>query len=173
MDGSTSAMRSAVVNADLPSHERTATMLLRLALVLLFLSFGAHKFTVYEAEGIAPFVTNSPFTSWLGMFGTLGASIVVGVAELVFGLLLAVGLWRPGSPLAIAGALGSILTYMMTLSFMLTTPGVLAPQGFPILSGNVGQFLIKDIVLLAVSVLLLTQSLAAWQRRDHTQSGWL
>lgn len=132
-------------------------------MVFIFFSFGLHKFTAYEAEGIAPFIINSPFTSWLNAFGTLGASMIVGTAEVVFGLLIAVGLWRPGSLLAIAGALGSILTYVMTLSFMMTTPDVFAPDGPPVLSGNIGQFLIKDVVLLATSVVLLARSLAARQ----------
>ena len=141
--------------------EKNAAQMLRLALVLLFLSFGLHKFSAYEAEGIAPMVVNSPFTSWLGMFGTQGASNVVGVSELLFGLLLAVGFWRPGSRFAIAGAIGSVITFLTTLSFMLTTPGVFSPQGAPILSGPIGQFLIKDIVLLAASILLLVQSLSS------------
>ena len=150
-------------NAAPTPFERTAGQLLRFGMVLLFLSFGAHKFTAYEAEGIAPFVSNSPFTSWLNILGTQGASIVVGTAELTFGLLLAVGFWRPESRLALAGAAGSIVTYLMTLSFMLTTPDVFAPSGPPVLSGAVGQFLIKDIVLLAASILLLARGLAQQQ----------
>ncbi|CAA9319475.1 MAG: hypothetical protein AVDCRST_MAG90-1552 [uncultured Microvirga sp.] len=145
------------------SFEATAGQFLRFAMVFLFLSFGAHKFTAYEANAIAPFVSNSPLTSWLNAFGRQGASVIVGVAELAFGLLLAVGLWRPASGFAIAGAVGSVITYLTTLSFMLTTPDVFSPDGPPILSGTVGQFLVKDVVLLAVSVLLLAQGLALRQ----------
>jgi len=39
--------------------------LLRWALVIVFLWFGAMKFTAYEANGIAPFITHSPIMSWL------------------------------------------------------------------------------------------------------------
>ncbi len=39
--------------------------LLRWALVVIFLWFGGMKFTGYEANGIAPFVVNSPIMSWL------------------------------------------------------------------------------------------------------------
>ncbi len=140
--------------------ERTAAMLLRLSLVLVFLVFGAQKFTLVEAEGIAPLVSNSPLSSWLNAFGTLGASRVVGSCELTFGALLAFGLWRPGSLPAIVGAAGSSVTYLATLSFLLTTPGVFAPGQAPILSGDVGLFLLKDIVLLAASLVLLAQGLA-------------
>ena len=144
------------------SLERNAGQLLRLALVVVFLVFGLQKFTLVEATSIAPLVSNNPLTSWLNVFGTQGASRVVGSFELTFGLLLAFGLWRPGSVLAIVGALGSCGTYLMTLSFLLTTPGVFAPNAAPILSGDVGLFLFKDIVLLAASVVLLAQS---WARR--------
>ena len=66
------------------SFEEAAGHMLRLAMVLVFLSFGAHKFTAYEAEGIAPLVSNSPLTSWLNALGTQGASVSL--------LLLAQGL---------------------------------------------------------------------------------
>ena len=157
-------------NAASTPFKRTAGQLLRRALALLLLSFGAHRFTAYEAEGTAPFVSDSPFTSWLNALGTQGVSIVVGVAESTFGLLLAAGSWRPEARLAVAGAIGSVTTYLTTLGCMLTTPGVHGPDGPPILSGAVGQFLIEDMVLLAASILLLAQGLARQQRSDHEHS---
>ena len=144
--------------------ERNAGQLLRLALVAIFLVFGAQKFTLIEATGIAPLVSSSPLTSWLNVFGTQGASWVVGSFELTFGLLLAFGLWQPGSTLAIVGAFGSCGTYLVTLSFLMTMPGVFAPNVAPILSGDVGLFLFNDIVLLAASIVLLAQS---WARRTR------
>ncbi len=140
--------------------ERSAIQVLRLSMVVIFLWFGAQKFTSYEAMGIAPLVSNSPLTSWLNVLGTQGASMVIGTSELAFGLLLATGFRRPGSLAATLGALGSCVTFLTTLSFMVTTPGVFAPSGPPLLSGTTGVFLIKDIVLLATSILLLAQALA-------------
>jgi len=145
--------------------ERSAGHLLRLSLVVIFFWFGLQKFTAYEAMGIAPLVSNSPLTSWLNLLGTQGASMVIGTSELAFGLLLAIGFHRPESLAAIGGALGSCVTFLTTLSFMATTPGVWAPSGPPLLSGTTGVFLIKDIVLLAASLVLLSQSVAlrrAW-----------
>ena len=110
--------------------------------------------------GIAPLVSKSPLTSWLNVIGTQGASMAIGISELVSGLLLAIGFRWPGSLAAIGGALGSCVTFLTTLSFMATTPGVFAPSGPPLLSGTIRVFLIKDIVLLATSILLLAQSLA-------------
>jgi hypothetical protein len=44
--------------------------LLRWSLVVIFLWFGAMKFTAYEAAGIAPFIEHSPIMAWLDfMFG--------------------------------------------------------------------------------------------------------
>jgi len=53
----------------------------------------------------------------------------------------------------LAGALGTLL-FVITLSFLFTTPGIgdTAAGGFPALS-RVGEFLIKDIVLLGASIL--------------------
>lgn len=148
-----------------PFLERSAGHLLRLSIVVIFFWFGLQKFTAYEARGIAPLVSHSPLTSWLNVLGTQGASMVIGVSELTFGLLLAIGFRWPGSLAAIGGALGSCVTFLTTLSFMVTTPGVFAPSGPPLLSGTIGVFLVKDIVLLAASLVLLSQSMArrrAW-----------
>jgi uncharacterized membrane protein YkgB len=49
----------------------------------------------------------------------------------------------------VLGGVGAIGMFLTTLSFLFTTPGTLMPQGFPFSSGDVGEFLIKDIALLA------------------------
>ncbi|UAJ11022.1 DUF417 family protein [Glacieibacterium megasporae] len=148
-------------NVVVPSSpfKRFAEHLLRSALVTVFIVFGLQKFSPIEARGIAPLVSNSPLTSWLNVLGVEGASMVVGASELTFGALLAVGFWRAGSKFALAGAAGSCLTFLTTLSFLLTTPGVFAPDAAPVMSAD-GLFLLKDIVLLATSVLMLSISLA-------------
>lgn len=50
---------------------------------------------------------------------------------------------------------------------MFTTPGVAAAEagGFPALSAEIGQFLLKDLVLLAASVYVMGDSLLARRRR--------
>ena len=146
-------------DASLASFERLAGHMLRLSMIVIFFWFGLQKFTAYEAMGIAPLVSNSPLTSWLNTLGTQGASVVIGLSELTFGLLITAGFRWPGSLAATLGALGSCVTFLTTLSFMVTTPGVWAPSGPPLLSGTTGVFLVKDVVLLAASVLLLAQGL--------------
>ncbi len=133
---------------------------------MTFLIFGAQKFTAVEASGIQPVLSNSPITSWLNMFGALAASRVVGSFELTFCLLLAFGFWRPASRIALLGAIGACLTFLTTLSFLLTTPGVFAPDAAPILSAD-GLFLLKDIVLLAASIVLLADGLALLAAGRH------
>jgi uncharacterized membrane protein YkgB len=133
---------------------------LRWALVIVFLWFGGMKFTSYEATGIAPFIANSPIMSWLHhLFGIQGASDIIGVAELSTAIALILGAFIP---LASAiGAAMSAMTYIITLTFFVTTPGVAEPTagGFPAISAPIGQFLLKDIVLLAASLCLLRASI--------------
>ena len=149
-----------------PTILRLGRLLLLLMLATIFLWIGAMKFTDYEAQGVAPFIANNPLLSWLhGLFGIRGAARVLGAYELLTGVLL---LARLASPrLGAIGAALSIVTYLFTLSCILTTPGVWAPEagGFPALSAEIGQFLAKDFVLLAASVYLLGDALTAMQRR--------
>lgn len=141
-----------------PERDRKDLALLRWALVIVFLWFGAMKFTAYEALGIAPFIGHSPIVDWLGMFGTQGQSYFIGTIELSTALALILGAFRP--ILSALGALMSVTTYLVTLTFLFTTPGVAEPTagGFPAISAVPGQFLLKDVVLLAASLVLLFAS---------------
>jgi uncharacterized membrane protein YkgB len=133
--------------------------LLRWALVVIFLWFGGMKFTAYEANGIAPFIVNSPIMSWLhGLFGVQGASNVIGVLELSTAAALTLGAFKP--IFSALGAAMSTATYVITLTFFLTTPGVAEATagGFPAISAMPGQFLLKDLVLPAASLSLLQAS---------------
>jgi uncharacterized membrane protein YkgB len=60
---------------------------------------------------------------------------------------------RPFSArLSFIGSIGAIITFVLTVSFLLSTPGVCQfSHGFPLL-GDAGQFLIKDLVLLGASI---------------------
>ncbi|MBE2992680.1 DUF417 family protein [Sphingomonas sp. CFBP 13603] len=133
--------------------------LLRWALVIVFLWFGVMKFTAYEAGGIAPFIEHSPIMGWLGVLGTQGQSYFIGVLELSTAAILILGAFRP--MLSALGALMSAATYLITLTFLFTTPGVAEPTagGFPAISAVPGQFLLKDAVLLAASLVLLLASI--------------
>lgn len=116
------------------------------------------KFTAYEADGIAPLIGHSPIMGWLGMFGMQGQSYFIGVIELSTALVLILGAFRP--VFSALGALMSAATFVITLTFFITTPGVWEPLagGFPAISASPGQFLLKDAVLLAASLVLLAAS---------------
>lgn len=132
---------------------------LRWALVVIFVWFGCMKFTSYEAHGIEGLISHSPIIGWLNVsLGVQGSSDVIGVLELTTAIALILGAFF--AFFSALGATMSCATYLITLSFMFSTPGVTAAPlgGFPWLSGDIGQFLIKDLVLLAASVCLLLKS---------------
>jgi len=139
--------------------------LARYGLVVVVGWIGLMKFTAYEAEGIRPFVANSPLLSWVYRpLSVQGFSAMLGVVEVTIALLIAA---RPFSPRV--SALGSALAvgmFLTTLSFLVTTPGVWEPSagGFPALSGKPGQFLIKDLALLGISLWSLGEAWKAIER---------
>lgn len=136
------------------------------ALAVVFIWFGLMKFTNYEASSIAGLVMNSPLVSWWhGALGFQGTSNMLGVFEVLTGVLLALRVVSPTASAA-GGAMG-VITFLITCSFFFSTPGVgeMRAGGFPGISVLPGQFLLKDLVLLAASAFCLAESLAARQAR--------
>jgi uncharacterized membrane protein YkgB len=131
--------------------------LIRASMVTIFLFFGYQKWFDYEAQGLIPYISNGPLISWMyPVFGIRGASWVLGVAEWSFGALLFAGFWN--KKLGILGALGSCFTFIATVTIIPFIPNGWASSagGFPAMTETVA-FLLKDVVLLAVSVYLLRQ----------------
>ena len=158
--------------------------LIRVAIFIIFIWIGGLKFWNYEAEGIVPFVANSPFMSffyekeapeykdyklkegefdkvkheWHQENNTYGFSHGLGLLIMSFGILTLLGIWFPK-----IGFVGTGLVILMTfgtLSFLVTTPEVWVPDlgsgehGFPLLSGA-GRLVIKDTAILAGAVVVL------------------
>jgi len=144
--------RSGLLESDLDYH------LVRASMVIMFFFFGYQKWWAYEAERLVPFISNGPLIWWLyPVFGHQGASRFLGVSEWTFGGLLLAGFWD--KRLGILGALGSTGTFIATVTIIPFMPdGWDLVAGFPAMTGNV-PFLMKDVVLLAVSVYLLKQDL--------------
>jgi uncharacterized membrane protein YkgB len=129
----------------------------RYGLVMVIAWFGLMKFTNYEAQGIAPLVSESPFMSWLyDVLSVYSFSVLLGVFEVTAAVLIAVEPWWP-RPSAAGSAL-AILLFLATISFLFTTPGVF--EKFPLLPLT-GGFLIKDVALLGTSVWTLADALRA------------
>src|SRR5215470_11368077 len=143
--------------------------LLRAAMVIIFLFFGYQKWFQYEAEVLIPYISNGPLIFWLyPVFGIRGATWFLGVSEWTFGALIFAGFWN--KKLGLLGALGSTATFVMTVTIIPFMPNGWAPSagGFPAMVGNVA-FLMKDVVLLAVSIYLLRQDLLRVVRGDGRQ----
>jgi uncharacterized membrane protein YkgB len=81
------------------------------------------------------------------------------VSEWSLALLLFLGFWH--KRLGILGALGSCASFIGTVTIIPFMPDGWAASagGFPAMTGNV-PFLMKDVVLFAVSVYLLRQDVA-------------
>jgi uncharacterized membrane protein YkgB len=131
--------------------------LIRASMVIIYFFFGYQKWFTYEVERVIPFISNGPLIFWLyPAFGMRGATLFLGVSEWTFGTLLFLGFWN--KKLGILGALGSTGTFIATVTIIPFMPDGwdAAAGGFPAMTGNV-PFLMKDVVLLAVSVYLLIQ----------------
>lgn len=161
--------------------------LIRIAILVVFVWIGGLKFTHYEADGIVPFVANSPFMSffyakeapeykdyknkegelvpknraWHETNRTYVFSYGLGILIMGIGILVFLGIFTP--KIGIFGDLLVIIMTIGTLSFLVTTPECWVPDlgsgehGFPLLSGA-GRLVIKDTVILAGAVTLLSDS---------------
>jgi uncharacterized membrane protein YkgB len=127
---------------------------LRYGLMALLLLWGGFKFAAFEADGIRPLIEHSPLLSWLyPLLGIRGASALIGVVEISAALLMGLRRWRPD--LSAVGSLLASCTFVVTLSFLVTTPGVLAP------TNPFGGFLMKDIILLGAALYTAAEALDA------------
>jgi uncharacterized membrane protein YkgB len=166
--------------------DRTGKTAVRYGIVVVFIWIGALKFSPYEADGIVPFVANSPFLSgfyahpdaykkhmnpegaliranreWHEQNNTYGFSYALGAFLIAVGLLVALYKIAP-LPSMIASILVLIMT-LGTLSFLITTPESWVPHlgdqqwGFPYLSGR-GRLVIKDIVILGGAIVTMSES---------------
>jgi uncharacterized membrane protein YkgB len=140
-----------VLRRDLDYH------VVRASMVIIYFFFGYQKWFPYEAHTLIPFISNGPLISWMyPVFGLQGASWFLGVSEWLFGALIFLGFWN--KQLGVLGALGSCVTFIMTITIIPFMPDGwnASAGGFPAMQGNVA-FLMKDVVLCAVSFYLLKQ----------------
>ncbi len=141
----------------------------RYGLALVIIWIGLMKFTAYEATGITPYVSHSPLMAWLLNFMSIRAiSAGLGVIEVTTAVLIASR--RFSARAAQVGGLMAIAMFLITLSFLLSTPGAWAAPlgGFPALSGAVGQFLIKDVVSLGVAIWVFGEASNALKLRSRS-----
>jgi uncharacterized membrane protein YkgB len=145
---------SGLLRRDLDYH------LLRTAMVIIFAWFGYDKWFEAEIRGLLPLITHGPFTFWtIPILGIRGTAVFLGASEWTFGTLLLLGFWN--KKLGVLGALGSTATFVSTLTILPFVPDAwdAGAGGFPAMAMN-AAFLLKDLVLLVVSVYLLRQDVA-------------
>lgn len=125
---------------------------LRVAIFIVMAWIGGLKAFQYEADGIVPFVANSPFMSffyhkdapeyqqyknpegkvvaeniaWHKENGTYMFSYFLGALILLIGLLTLLGIYSPR--IGLWGALLTVGMSIVTLSFLITTPEVYVPN---------------------------------------------
>lgn len=181
--------------------DRVGLTVTRIGLVAVLVWIGGLKVYQYEADGIVPFVANSPMMSffyadpgnyqshmnpegavvpanrvWHEMNRTYPFAIALGSVIVLYGVLIALHPWLPQ-----AAAVGSFLVFVMsfvTLSFLVTTPECWVPDrggpehGFPLLSGA-GRLVIKDAIMMGAALVTMADSAKAYLRRraERTSDG--
>ncbi len=168
----------------------------RFALVVVLVWIGSLKAFPYEAEGIVPFVANSPLGrffytapateyrhhmnkegeyvpanhAWHEQNGTYAFAYALGVIIIAFGVMVGLHPWLPK-----IAALGSFLVILMsfsTLSFLLTTPECWVPSlgggehGVPYLAGP-GRLVLKDIIMMGAAITTMANSAKVSVRGNH------
>lgn len=173
------------------------TAVTRAGLIIVLLWIGGLKAFEYEADGIVPFVANSPlmgffykhptpeYKSHMNAEGQLVAknrawhrenrtyvfSYGLGAVIVLYGLMLCAHPWRP--EIAAVGSLLVLIMSLVTLSFLITTPETWVPalgdaeHGFPYLSGR-GRLVIKDVIMLGAALVTMADSAKASLRRRAT-----
>jgi uncharacterized membrane protein YkgB len=127
---------------------------LRYGVLFLLVLWGGFKFFEFEAKAIQPLVENSPLLAWLyPILGLRGTSALFGVFELAAAGLIALRPWAPR--MSGYGSLMASGMFLITLSFLVTTPGALSP------THPAHGFLLKDILLLGAGLVTAAEALHA------------
>lgn len=170
--------------------DRAGVAATRVGLVVVLAWIGGLKAFLYEADGIVPFVANSPLMNffyrqpageykqhmnaegelvpanreWHERNGTYPFAHGLGSVIVALGLMIALHPWLPR-----VAAVGSFLVAgmsLVTLSFLVTTPECWVPakgspeHGFPLLSGA-GRLVVKDAIMLGAALVTMADSARA------------
>jgi uncharacterized membrane protein YkgB len=98
------------------------------------------------------------------MLDLRGVSVLIGSAEIVIALLIALRPWYPS--LSAAGSLAAVAMFISTLTFIISTPQMWSwVEGIPVPAD--GGFLFKDVILLAGSMWTAAEALRAAHIRNN------
>jgi reactive chlorine resistance protein C len=116
----------------------------RYGIVAILLMFGIYKFTATEAEAIKPMIDNSFLFNWMNHFFDIRTiSKIIGIVEII--AALGIGARFYDSKMAFYGSILGSIIFFITLTFLFTTPGMIAKSEWLWLPDG---FIIKDLVLL-------------------------
>lgn len=172
--------------------DKVGVTLTRVGLIVVLVWIGGLKAFRYEADGIVPFVANSPAMnffyadpgnykthknpegalvpqnrSWHEANHTYEFAYGLGAVIVLYGVMLGLHPWFPQ-----VAAVGSFLVFVMsfvTLSFLITTPECWVPplgdaqHGFPYLSGA-GRLVVKDTIMMGAALVTMADSAKAYLR---------
>jgi reactive chlorine resistance protein C len=134
----------------------------RYGLALVLVVIGSYKFFPFEAEAIRPLVGSSPLLAWLyDAFDVQGAAALFGTFEIAVGALICARPWAPR--LSGYASLAASSMFLVTLSFLVTTPGALSP------TSPFQQFLLKDVVLLGAALFTAAEAFTASRVRHGAE----
>jgi uncharacterized membrane protein YkgB len=180
--------------------DRLGVAVARLGLVVVLLWIGGQKVCRFEADGIVPFVANSPFMgffyahpapeyrqhmnregevapanrAWHEQNHTYTFAYGLGALIVAYGLMIASHPWLPR-----VAALGSFLVFVMsfvTLSFLVTTPECWVPDlggpehGFPLLAAP-GRLVVKDAIMMGAALVTMADSARCYLKKTATGGG--
>lgn len=180
--------------------DRLGVAVTRIGLIVVLVWIGSLKSARYEADGIVPFVANSPFMNffyrypapeyknhknpegalvsqnraWHEANRTYPFAYGLGTVIVLYGLMLCLHPWLPQ-----VAAVGSSLVVVMsfvTLSFLITTPECWVPplgdvnHGFPYLSGA-GRLVVKDAIMMGAALVTMADSARAYLRKRGGSPG--
>lgn len=176
------------------SMDRLGVIATRVGLIIVLLWIGGLKLFKYEADGIVPFVANSPTMSffykypapdykahmnpegkvvpanreWHERNHTYPFALGLGAVIVIYGLMLCLHPWLP-QVAAVGGFLVAIMA-VVTLTFLITTPESWVPalgdteHGFPYLSGR-GRLVVKDVIMFGAGLVVMADSAKAYLRK--------
>lgn len=121
------------------------------AIILLWI--GIFKFTPTEANAIKPLVENHFLTFFVYNFaGIQTVSNAIGMIEIIIALLLIFSV--KFASLRKYASIGMIVTFLTTLSYLFTTPGVWKiVDGIPVTD----FFILKDLLFLGFGLMILNR----------------
>lgn len=176
------------------SLDRFGIAVTRSGLIVVLIWIGGLKVARYEADGIVPFVANSPLMrflyadpagyaehnnpegklvpenrKWHEANGTYRFALGLGAVIVLYGVMIGLHPWLP--QVAAAGSFLVVTMSFVTLSFLITTPECWVPNlgdttfGFPYLSGA-GRLVIKDAIMMGAAIITMADSAKQYLQRS-------